>query len=204
MFNLIYIKLNCPQCRWEKYDAKGWTEKGAHKYGRLNEQSWWEKWGEHYDGRGSILKWYFSIFFSSWVQPLALVYYHILDASIMDPPVKTCSQFITYIIAEICFGRVKFILVLFIYLCDTWNALKINSSFGTYSIKCWNLKLICLLQLFHVLFFLFPGLINGLRPNLELNGEISGKKSFLLVLAHGKGRRGMYLLVVKVSYKFLF
>ncbi|KAM0040046.1 hypothetical protein Hdeb2414_s0012g00389161 [Helianthus debilis subsp. tardiflorus] len=47
---------------WEKYDAKGWTEKGAHKYGRLNEQSWWEKWGEHYDGRGSVLKWYiFSI-----------------------------------------------------------------------------------------------------------------------------------------------
>lgn len=44
--------------RWEKYDAKGWTEKGAHKYGRLNEQSWWEKWGEHYDGRGSVLKWY--------------------------------------------------------------------------------------------------------------------------------------------------
>ncbi|KAL6492974.1 Protein EARLY STARVATION 1, chloroplastic [Orobanche gracilis] len=42
---------------WEKYDAKGWTEKGAHKYGRLDEQSWWEKWGEHYDGRGSILKW---------------------------------------------------------------------------------------------------------------------------------------------------
>ena len=44
--------------RWEKYDAKGWTEKGAHKYGRLNEQSWWEKWGEHYDGRGSVLKWF--------------------------------------------------------------------------------------------------------------------------------------------------
>ncbi|GMH04659.1 hypothetical protein Nepgr_006499 [Nepenthes gracilis] len=42
---------------WEKYDAKGGTEKGAHKYGRLNEQSWWEKWGEHYDGRGSVLKW---------------------------------------------------------------------------------------------------------------------------------------------------
>ncbi|KNA19776.1 hypothetical protein SOVF_058410 isoform B [Spinacia oleracea] len=42
---------------WEKYDAKGWTEKGAHKYGRLNEQSWWEKWGEHYDGRGSVSKW---------------------------------------------------------------------------------------------------------------------------------------------------
>ncbi|KAK4351813.1 hypothetical protein RND71_027331 [Anisodus tanguticus] len=42
---------------WEKYDGKGWTEKGAHKYGRLNEQSWWEKWGEHYDGRGSVLKW---------------------------------------------------------------------------------------------------------------------------------------------------
>ncbi|CAI0382178.1 unnamed protein product [Linum tenue] len=42
---------------WEKYDAKGWAEKGAHKYGRLNEQSWWEKWGEHYDGRGSVLKW---------------------------------------------------------------------------------------------------------------------------------------------------
>uniref|UniRef100_A0A7N0T005 Uncharacterized protein n=1 Tax=Kalanchoe fedtschenkoi TaxID=63787 RepID=A0A7N0T005_KALFE len=42
---------------WEKYDAKGWTEKGAHKYGRLNEQSWWEKWGEHYDGTGSVLKW---------------------------------------------------------------------------------------------------------------------------------------------------
>nr|XP_016504039.1 PREDICTED: uncharacterized protein LOC107822060 isoform X3 [Nicotiana tabacum]XP_033512362.1 uncharacterized protein LOC104097538 isoform X3 [Nicotiana tomentosiformis] len=41
----------------EKYDAKGWTEKGAHKYGRLNEQSWWEKWGEQYDGRGSVLKW---------------------------------------------------------------------------------------------------------------------------------------------------
>lgn len=44
--------------RWEKYDAKGSTEKGAHKYGRLNEQSWWEKWGEHYDGRGSVLKWF--------------------------------------------------------------------------------------------------------------------------------------------------
>ncbi|XP_077220605.1 protein EARLY STARVATION 1, chloroplastic-like isoform X2 [Tasmannia lanceolata] len=42
---------------WEKYDARGWTEKGAHKYGRLNEQSWWEQWGEHYDGRGSVLKW---------------------------------------------------------------------------------------------------------------------------------------------------
>jgi len=42
---------------WEKYDAKGWTEKGAHKYGRLNEQSWWERWGEHYDGRGFVLKW---------------------------------------------------------------------------------------------------------------------------------------------------
>ncbi|KAF8410324.1 hypothetical protein HHK36_002851 [Tetracentron sinense] len=42
---------------WEKYDAKGFTEKGAHKYGKLNEQSWWEKWGEHYDGRGSVLKW---------------------------------------------------------------------------------------------------------------------------------------------------
>ncbi|KAL6584593.1 hypothetical protein OROMI_003882 [Orobanche minor] len=42
---------------WEKYDAKGWTEKRAHKYGRLNEQSWWEKWGENYDGIGSILKW---------------------------------------------------------------------------------------------------------------------------------------------------
>ncbi|KAG5542540.1 hypothetical protein RHGRI_022173 [Rhododendron griersonianum] len=42
---------------WEKYDAKGWTEKGVHKYGRLNEQSWWEKWGENYDGRGSVLKW---------------------------------------------------------------------------------------------------------------------------------------------------
>ncbi|KAH7840319.1 hypothetical protein Vadar_015529 [Vaccinium darrowii] len=28
---------------WEKYDAKGWTEKGARKYGRLDEQSWWEK-----------------------------------------------------------------------------------------------------------------------------------------------------------------
>ncbi|ERM96367.1 uncharacterized protein LOC18424299 isoform X1 [Amborella trichopoda] len=42
---------------WEKYNAKGWTEKGAHKYGRLNEQSWWEKWGEQYDGSGSVLKW---------------------------------------------------------------------------------------------------------------------------------------------------
>ncbi|MQM11731.1 hypothetical protein Taro_044640 [Colocasia esculenta] len=48
---------------WEKYDAKGWTEKGAHKYGRLNEQSWWEKWGEHYDGRGSVLKWYSQMLF---------------------------------------------------------------------------------------------------------------------------------------------
>ncbi|GJW07141.1 hypothetical protein Tco_1569564 [Tanacetum coccineum] len=33
----------------EKYDAKGWCEKGAHKYGRLNEQSWWEKWGDNYE-----------------------------------------------------------------------------------------------------------------------------------------------------------
>lgn len=43
--------------RWEKYDAKGSTEKGAYKYGRLNDQSWWEKWGENYDGRGYVLKW---------------------------------------------------------------------------------------------------------------------------------------------------
>lgn len=51
--------------RWEKYDAKGWTEKGAHKYGRLNEQSWWEKWGENYDGRGSVLKWFSLLIFSN-------------------------------------------------------------------------------------------------------------------------------------------
>ena len=58
-------------CRWEKYDAKGWTEKGAHKYGRLNEQSWWEKWGEHYDGQGYVLKWYliFLLIFSSTAIP---------------------------------------------------------------------------------------------------------------------------------------
>ncbi|KAK9129275.1 hypothetical protein Sjap_009762 [Stephania japonica] len=31
---------------WEKYDAKGQTEKGANKYGRLNEQSWTDKWAE--------------------------------------------------------------------------------------------------------------------------------------------------------------
>eukprot|EP00850_Spirogloea_muscicola_P012163 SM000078S22022 [mRNA] locus=s78:52965:60875:+ [translate_table: standard] len=42
---------------WEKYNAKQWTEKGAHKYGRLNDQSWWEKWGEQYDGRGAVVKW---------------------------------------------------------------------------------------------------------------------------------------------------
>ncbi|XP_008791988.2 uncharacterized protein LOC103708710 [Phoenix dactylifera] len=42
---------------WEKYDAKGSTEKKAYKYGRLNEQSWWEKWGEYYDGRGFVAKW---------------------------------------------------------------------------------------------------------------------------------------------------
>ncbi|KAL2623789.1 hypothetical protein R1flu_008034 [Riccia fluitans] len=42
---------------WEKYNAKGWSEKGAHKYGRLNDQGWWEKWGEQYDGRGGVLKW---------------------------------------------------------------------------------------------------------------------------------------------------
>ncbi|KAG6545765.1 hypothetical protein Mapa_012726 [Marchantia paleacea] len=42
---------------WEKYNAKGWSEKGAHKYGRLNDQGWWEKWGEQYDGRGAVLKW---------------------------------------------------------------------------------------------------------------------------------------------------
>jgi hypothetical protein len=51
------VKLSVFYNRWEKYDAKGWTEKGAHKYGRLNEQSWWERWGEHYDGRGFVLKW---------------------------------------------------------------------------------------------------------------------------------------------------
>ncbi len=44
--------------RWEKYNAKGWTDKGAHKYGRLSDQSWWEKWGEQYDGQGSVVKWY--------------------------------------------------------------------------------------------------------------------------------------------------
>ncbi|XP_010918224.1 protein EARLY STARVATION 1, chloroplastic [Elaeis guineensis] len=42
---------------WEKYDAKGSTEKKAYKYGRLDEQSWWEKWGEYYDGRGFVAKW---------------------------------------------------------------------------------------------------------------------------------------------------
>lgn len=57
---MVQFNTNClsiVSARWEKYDAKGWTEKGAHKYGRLNEQSWWEKWGEHYDGRGSVVKW---------------------------------------------------------------------------------------------------------------------------------------------------
>lgn len=54
---LNWLKCSCFFPRWEKYDAKGWTEKGAHKYGRLNEQSWWERWGEHYDGRGFVLKW---------------------------------------------------------------------------------------------------------------------------------------------------
>lgn len=53
--------------RWEKYDAKGWTEKGAHKYGRLNEQSWWERWGEHYDGRGFVLKWWAFLHFQSYM-----------------------------------------------------------------------------------------------------------------------------------------
>lgn len=43
--------------RWEKYNARGWSEKGAHKYGRLKDQSWWEKWGEQYDGRGAVVKW---------------------------------------------------------------------------------------------------------------------------------------------------
>ncbi|KAM1443345.1 hypothetical protein ACFX2I_039633 [Malus domestica] len=38
--------LHQDEWRWEKYDAKGWTEKGAHKYGRLNEQSWTDKWAE--------------------------------------------------------------------------------------------------------------------------------------------------------------
>lgn len=48
--------------RWEKYDVKGWIEKGVYKYGRLNEQLWWEKWGEYYDGRGFVFKWFFLIF----------------------------------------------------------------------------------------------------------------------------------------------
>jgi hypothetical protein len=42
---------------WEKYNAKGWSEKGAHKYGKLDDQDWWERWGEQYDGRGAVLKW---------------------------------------------------------------------------------------------------------------------------------------------------
>jgi hypothetical protein len=42
---------------WEKYNAKGWSEKGAQKYGKLDDQDWWERWGEQYDGRGAVLKW---------------------------------------------------------------------------------------------------------------------------------------------------
>lgn len=42
---------------WEKYNAKGWTEKGAYKTGRHDDQSWWEKWGEQFDGRGAVVKW---------------------------------------------------------------------------------------------------------------------------------------------------
>eukprot|EP00899_Mesostigma_viride_P008111 jgi/Mesvir1/17300/Mv07699-RA.1 len=42
---------------WEKYNAKGWTEKGAHKHGHFGNQSWWEKWGEQYDGMGAFTKW---------------------------------------------------------------------------------------------------------------------------------------------------
>ncbi|GJP54572.1 hypothetical protein CLOM_g13645 [Closterium sp. NIES-68] len=42
---------------WEKYNERGWTEKGAYKFGRHEGQSWWEKWGEQYDGRGAVLKW---------------------------------------------------------------------------------------------------------------------------------------------------
>lgn len=55
--------MNC-LFRWEKYNAKGWSEKGAHKYGRLNDQGWWEKWEEQYDGRGAVLKWYVENFTS--------------------------------------------------------------------------------------------------------------------------------------------
>jgi hypothetical protein len=58
-----YFEPSILSTRWEKYDAKGWTEKGAHKYGRLNEQSWWERWGEHYDGRGFVLNWCVSLTF---------------------------------------------------------------------------------------------------------------------------------------------
>ena len=68
--NLEYLSV-FNSVRWEKYDAKGWTEKGAHKYGRLNEQSWWEKWGEHYDGRGSVLKWF--VFWFSYLKSCFII-----------------------------------------------------------------------------------------------------------------------------------
>lgn len=55
---VVKWKYFCIISRWEKYDAKGSTEKKAYKYGRLNEQSWWEKWGEYYDGRGFVAKWF--------------------------------------------------------------------------------------------------------------------------------------------------
>ena len=43
------------------------------------------------------------------------------------------------------------------------------------------------------------GQINGLRLNWELNGEISGKRSSLPVLARVKGKHGMYLRVVNAG-----
>lgn len=42
---------------WERYNAKGYVERGVEKSGRHARQAWWEKWGEQYDGQGETLKW---------------------------------------------------------------------------------------------------------------------------------------------------
>jgi len=48
--------LFCALARWESTTPRGGRRR-AYKTGRHNDQSWWEKWGEQFDGRGAVVKW---------------------------------------------------------------------------------------------------------------------------------------------------
>lgn len=52
---------------------------------------------------------------------------------------------------------------------------------------------------YRILLFPFSGRISGQKVNWGQNGEINGRRNFLVALVHGKGRHGMHHPAAKVG-----